>query len=319
MPTFFWNLFEPYGVYLNMNYLITGGTGLLGKQLSKLLLANGHKVAILSRSKREDADLRYFQWDIKKGEIEPEALQNVDCLIHLAGAGIADEKWTDERKETIIKSRVEPLALLAEKFKEVGVFPKSIVSASAVGIYGFDTGDKNLSEEDDKGKDYISEVVLKWEKAVDDFTTLTKSRAVKLRIGIVLDKNGGALPQLALPVKLGVGSALGDGEQWLSWIHTDDLCQMFYQCSLDSTKQGAYNAVAPNPVKNKDMVKVLGKVLSRPIWAPKVPGFFLKLVLGERAQLVLGGNKVSASKIEATGFNFKFSILEDALTEIYKS
>ncbi|AWV99189.1 TIGR01777 family oxidoreductase [Arcticibacterium luteifluviistationis] len=302
-----------------MNYLITGGTGLLGKQLSKLLLANGHKVAILTRSKREDSQVKYYQWDIKKGEIEAEALEKVDCLIHLAGAGIADEKWTDERKKAIIDSRVQPLTLLAQKFKEAGVFPKSIVSASAVGIYGFDTGDKNLAEDDDKGKDYISEVVIKWEKAVDDFAALTKSRAVKLRIGIVLDKNGGALPQLALPVKLGVGSALGDGEQWLSWIHTKDLCQLFYQCSLDEGKRGAYNAVAPNPVTNKEMVKVLGKVLHRAIWAPKVPAFVLKLILGERAQLVLGGNKVSASKIEATGFNFKFSILEDALTEIYKS
>lgn len=302
-----------------MNYLITGGTGLLGKELSKLLLANGHKVGILSRSKREDAQVKYFQWDINKGEIEQAALKNVDCLIHLAGAGIADEKWTDQRKKEIIDSRVKPLELLSQKFKEQGVFPKSIVSASAVGIYGFDTGDGNLTEESEKGQDYISEVVIKWEKAVDNFAELTKSRVVKLRIGIVLDKNGGALPQLALPVKLGIGSALGDGEQWLSWIHSDDLCQLFYQSSLDESKNGAYNAVAPNPVKNKEMVKVLGKVLKRPIWAPKVPGFVLKLILGERAQLVLGGNKVSASKIESTGFHFKFSNLEHALTEIYKS
>ncbi|WP_341227002.1 TIGR01777 family oxidoreductase [uncultured Arcticibacterium sp.] len=302
-----------------MKYLITGGSGLLGKKLCKLLLKEGHKVAVLSRSKREDADIEYYQWDIGKGKIEAEALKNVDCLIHLAGAGIADEKWTDERKREIIDSRVKPLELLSKKFKEQGYFPETIVSASAVGIYGFDTGEMELTEESEKGQDYISEVVIKWEGAVNDFANATKSRAVKLRIGIVLDKDGGALPQLALPVKLGVGSALGDGEQWLSWIHTDDLCQLFYQSSMDASFQGAFNAVAPKPVKNKEMVTVLGKVLKRPIWAPKVPGFVLKLILGDRAQLVLGGNKVSASKIESTGFLFKFPNLEQALTEIYKS
>jgi uncharacterized protein (TIGR01777 family) len=302
-----------------MKYLITGGTGLVGQKLTKLLLANNHTVSILSRSERRDTEVSYFKWDVKNDYVDPEALEGVDCVIHLAGAGIADEKWTDERKNEIIESRVKPLLLLAKGFKAVGTFPKAMVSASAIGIYGFDTGETELNEDSQKGKDYISEVVIKWEKAVDDFAKQTGCRSVKLRIGIVLDADGGALPSMALPVKLGVGSAIGDGQQWLSWIHVNDLTSMFLAASENEVMEGAFNAVAPSPARNQSMVNTLGKVLKRPIWAPKVPGFVLKAMLGSRAQLVLGGNKVSSEKILDTGFTFEFDNLEAALSEIYNS
>lgn len=300
-----------------MNYLITGGTGLVGKRLTEILLENGHTVSILSRSKRKNSRVKYFQWDLKNETIETEALVGVDCLIHLAGAGIADKKWTKKRKQEIIESRVEPLKFLAEKFNEIGNPPKVIVSASAIGIYGFDTGDKLLTEVHESGQDYISNVVVLWERAVEEFAEQTHARQVKLRIGIVLDKNGGALPHLALPVKLGVGSPIGDGNQWMSWIHIEDLCQLFYTASVSESFKDSYNAVSPNPAQNKEIVKHLGEVLHRPIWAPNVPKWVLKTLLQERAQLVLGGNKVSSVKVEAAGYQFIYSDLKDALKEIY--
>ncbi|WP_304234767.1 TIGR01777 family oxidoreductase [Jiulongibacter sediminis] len=301
-----------------MRFLITGGTGLVGKELTSILLAEGHEVGILTRSKRESkGKVTYFQWDIDQQEIEEQALEGVDCLIHLAGAGIADKRWSEKRKQEIIDSRVNPLKFLAAEFQRKGNFPAKIVSASAIGYYGFDTGDQLLSEVHKAGKDYISNVVVEWEKAVNAFAKTASSPAVKLRIGIVLDKNAGALPQLAMPVKLGVGSPLGDGEQWMSWIHVHDLAQMFYEAATNKAMDGVFNAVAPNPEQNKTIVKELGKVLKRPIWAPNVPKIALKLLLQERAQLVLGGNKVSSVKIEDTGFTFKFKELSDALADIY--
>ena len=302
-----------------MNYLITGGTGLVGKQLSRQLLAAGHQVSVLSRSKRQDNQITFYQWDLKKGEIESEALKNVDVLIHLAGAGIADKKWTDARKKEIITSRTEPLEFLRDAFQKAGEKPKRIVSASAIGIYGFDTGDKLLTEVHEAGNDYISKVVVDWEKAVDDFAKAFDITAVKLRIGIVLAKEGGALPQLALPVKLGVGSPIGDGKQWMSWIHINDLCGMFKEVSENEHFHDVYNAVSPNPEQNETIVKTLAEVLHRPLWAPNVPGFALKLLMGERAQLVLGGNKVASARIEEAGYKFEFPELKEALSAIYES
>ena len=302
-----------------MNYLITGGTGLVGQKLSQLLIDNGHSVSILSRSAKRDTSVNFFRWDLKNDYVDPEALKNVDCLIHLAGAGIADKKWTSARRKEIIDSRVNPLSLLAEGFEEVSEFPKTIVSASAIGIYGFDTGETKLKEDSKKGKDFISDVVIQWEKAVDVFAKKMDCRAVKLRIGIVLDVDGGALPSLAMAVKMGVGSAIGDGQQWLSWIHVDDLNKMFLVASENRGMSGAFNAVAPNPARNEEMVNVIAKVLKKPNWAPKVPGFVLKTILGSRAQLVLGGNNVSSEKILDTGFTFEFDNLESALTELYNS
>jgi uncharacterized protein (TIGR01777 family) len=301
---------------LLMRYLITGGTGLLGKELITLLLNKNHKVSVLSRSKRQDEDINYFVWDIENSRMDEDAVVGVDVIIHLAGAGIADEKWTDERKKEIIDSRIKPLLLLSTAFRKKGVFPKKIISASAIGYYGFDTRDIFLRENSPAGKDYISDVVVQWENAVNDFAREMKCEAVKQRIGIVLSKDGGALPSLALPVKLGVGSAIANGNQWLSWIHWKDLIQLFYNSSHDGYL-GVYNAVATHPVRNNDFVKTLGKILKRPIWAPNVPKFALKLLLGERAQLVAGGNLVSNERLLSNGFQFEFNDLESALIDIY--
>lgn len=299
-----------------MIFLITGGTGLVGKKLIKVLLEANHTVRVLSRSAHSDTQVSYFKWDIDKDFVDPAALKEVDVLIHLAGAGVADAKWTAKRKKEIIDSRVKPLQLLEKAFKEQNTYPKKIVSASAVGIYGFDTGDTLLTEVSKSGADYLSKVVEEWEGAVKGFATAGGIKAAMLRIGIVLDLNGGALPQLALPVKLGVGSPIGDGKQWISWIHVEDLCRMFLKASI-ADMEGAYNAVAPDPERNKDFVKVLAKVLDKPLWAPAVPEFVLKIMLGERSQMVLGGNKVSAIKVKEAGFTFNYPDLEKALTDLY--
>ena len=299
-----------------MIFLITGGTGLVGKKLIKVLLEANHTVRVLSRSAHSDTQVSYFKWDIDKDFVDPAALKEVDVLIHLAGAGVADAKWTAKRKKEIIDSRVKPLLLLEKAFKEQNTYPKKIVSASAVGIYGFDTGDTLLTEVSKSGADYLSKVVEEWEGAVKGFANAGGIKAAMLRIGIVLDLNGGALPQLALPVKLGVGSPIGDGKQWISWIHVEDLCRMFLKASI-ADMEGAYNAVAPDPERNKDFVKVLAKVLDKPLWAPAVPEFVLKIMLGERSQMVLGGNKVSAIKVKEAGFTFNYPDLEKALTDLY--
>ncbi len=300
-----------------MNILITGGTGLIGNQLTELLERKGHRVNILTRSETNIAK-HLYHWDLKSGFVEKAALENIQAVIHLAGAGIVDEKWTDDRKQEIINSRIRPLEVLEKAFTAVGELPKTIVSASAIGIYGFDTGEQKLTEESTKSEEYIGKVVQEWENAIDLFAQKLKIRCVKLRIGIVLDKNGGALPQMALPVKLFVGSPLGSGKQWISWIHSADLCKMFAEAVENPVYNGVYNAVAPNPVTNSVFTKTLGQVLKKPIWAPNVPAFALKLILGERAQLVLGGNRVSSEKISNIGYQFHFKDLKEALINNYK-
>lgn len=300
-----------------MNILITGGTGLVGKKLSNLLLSKGHEVRVLSRSKRENDGVKYYQWNLKAGSIEKDALKNVDCLVHLVGAGIVDEKWTDERKQLIIDSRVEPLKLLAKEFNALGQKPSSIISASAIGIFGFGRGEEKLDENSSFGNDYLAKVTKLWENAVVDFAKEMSTREARIRIGIVLDKNEGALPKLALPVKFGVGSALGDGKQWTSWIHINDLVNIFAEAIEKESFQGAYNAVAPNPARNKEFTQIVAKVLKRPLWAPNVPAFVLRIILGERARLVLEGTYVENKRLSDAGFEYKFTELEEAVRQIY--
>lgn len=300
-----------------MVVLITGGTGLVGKKLSEGLTKKGHEVRVFSRAKRTGDGIKYFQWDLKSGTIEEEALQDVDVLVHLVGAGIVDEKWTDERKQLIIDSRIGPLDLLKSEFDKIGHKPKAIISASAIGFYGFGRGEEHVDENSKPGDDYLAHVTKLWEKAVEEFANAYKIREARIRIGIVMDKNEGALPKMALPVKLGVGSALGDGKQWTSWIHIDDLVELFVVAIENENYTGAYNAVAPNPVRNNEFVKIVGKVLKRPIWAPNVPAFVLRIILGERARLVLEGTFVKNDRLIQAGFKFSFASLEHAIEDIY--
>ena len=293
--------------------LITGGTGMLGTHLSKLLADSGHEIRHLSRNPSKDATYPTYQWDIRKEEIDPEALQGVDHIIHLAGAGIADGRWTDERKKVIISSRVNSAGLLRKQVEEHNVTLKSFISASAIGYYGADTGPFLQTESSDPGNDFLAEVVTKWESAADEFQTITK--VAKIRIGVVLSPEGGAMKEIMKPIKMMVGAPLGSGDQMTSWIHIHDLCLIFKHV-LDKNITGIYNATAPNPVSNERLTKVIAKQLNKPLWLPNVPSFVLKIVFGEMSAVVLGGNIVSSQAIQDSGFEFKYEEIEEAVADL---
>ena len=295
--------------------LLTGGSGLIGRHLTQLLLDNGYEVSHLSRTPENDSRVKTFLWNVKKNEIDAACITGVDTIVHLAGAGVAEKRWTDKRKKEIIESRTRSIWLIYDLLKKKNHLVKSVISASATGFYG-DRDGQILTEHTTPGDDFLAEVCLKWEAAVDEGVELGL-RIVKLRTGIVLDKNGGALPQMANPVKWGIGSPLGDGRQWMPWIHWQDVAYLYFYAITNTKLKGVYNMAAPNPVTNQQFTLVLAKQLHRPLWAPKVPAFLLKLLFGEMSIVILGSAKVSCQKIEETGFKFKYSDLAAALNEIY--
>ena len=300
---------------MTTSILITGASGLIGARLTEILLQKGHRVAHLGRVKKSGSVPSYV-WDVEKGEIDLKSLNGVDAIIHLAGAGVAEKRWTRERKQEILESRTKSSALLYETLKNAKHQVKVVVSASAIGYYGCGLNNEVLKEESKPGQDYLANVVVAWEKAVDNIISLGM-RVAKIRIGIVLSEKGGALKELAVPIKWGVGSPLGTGNQVVSWIHLDDLCALFLKVIEDESMGGAYNAVAPHPVSNKKLTQDLAKILNRPLWLPSVPSFVLRLIVGEMAYIVTNGSNVSSGKIEKAGFKFQFPGLEIALRNLF--
>lgn len=302
------------------NILITGGSGLVGTRLTEILVERGFTVSHLTRKVEEKTvggrPVKTYLWDIEKGVIDDKALLGADYLIHLAGAGIADENWSDARKKEIIESRTKSIGLITNTLKTIPHHIKSFITASGIGFYGADTGDEHISEQHTPGTDFVAECCVQWEAAADEIQALG-IRTVKLRTGIVLSEKGGALPKLTQPVRWGVGAALGTGKQWQSWIHVDDLCELYLKALTDECMTGFYNAVAPNPVTNYELTKLLAEVLKRPFWMPSVPAFALKLVFGEMAILVLGGNYILNKRIQLeTDFQYKFMDVKGALEDL---
>lgn len=295
--------------------LISGGSGLIGMQLSKLLSENGYEVAHLTRSKKSDYPYQQFEWNIKKQNIDDEAIHFADAIIHLAGAGVVDEKWTEERKKAIVKSRTDSAKLLKSAITKHNKKIEHFIGASGINYYGMDTGNQLMTETDPAGEGFLPYVCEKWEEATDEISEL-EIKTAKIRIGIVLTDKGGALKQLAMPIKFGVGAPLGSGDQFMSWIHIDDLCRLFLHI-LKNGLSGTFNGVAPHPVTNKALTKAVAKQLGKPLWLPKVPSFAMKLILSDRADMVLGGVNASSQKVEATGFSFLFNEVEKALKDIY--
>lgn len=293
--------------------LITGGSGLVGKKITALLESKGYQVAWLSRDPKRNQQLS-FAWDIKNKYVDPEVITWADGILHLAGEGVADKRWTAERKSAILKSRTASTALIFEAIKRSSKVPAVLVSASAVGYYGFDTKEDLVDEDSPAGEDFLASVVQAWENSVQQIASLGL-RTVLLRIGIVLDKNGGALKEMMKPP---VTAPLGTGRQWMSWIQIEDLAEMFLWALENEKASGVYNAVGPNPATNAELTKVAAKFAGKPYVGIGVPAFGLKLALGEMAQMVLGGNKVSSKKIQEAGFKFKYPELEGALRELYK-
>lgn len=297
-----------------INILITGGSGLIGTQLTELLRQRGHSVSLLSRS-NQPGEHKSYVWKVDQNYIEPGAFEGIDAIVHLAGAGIADKPWTIERKREILESRTHSTRLLVNALKNTHHKVKTVIAASAIGYYGFGEQQQVFTEDSEAGKDFLADVTSRWERETENFTELGV-RVVKIRIGIVLSKRGGALEEIARPVKYFVGAPLGSGDQYVSWIHMEDLCQIFVKAIEDSSMQGAYNAVSPNPLTNRELTKAIAKTLHRPLLLPPVPPFVLKLLLGEMADLVLNGSKVSGSRIIQSGYQFKYSDINQALEDL---
>lgn len=297
--------------------VITGGSGLVGTALSDILTEKGYEVAHLTRQKKDNYPYRQFEWDIAKQEMEEEAIRFADIIFHLAGAGIADKNWTAARKKVILESRTQSTALLHKTIATMpDEAPSHFISASAIGYYGMDTGDQLVNEKTNAGDDFLAEVTKAWEAAANPMEAMGIP-TTKIRVGVVLTDKGGALKKLAQPIKFFVGSPLGSGKQWMSWIHLEDLARLFVYV-MENKLAGVYNGVGPTPATNKTLTQAVAKALKKPLLLPNVPQFAMKLLLGEMALLVLGGNKVSAEKTLGTGFEFQFEKLENALKDIYK-
>ncbi len=303
--------------------LITGGTGMIGRRLTKLLVNKGYEVIILSRKlsglRPELKNVSYANWDINKQTIDKEAIAKADHIIHLAGAGVADKRWTKARKEEIVNSRTQSSALIVKTLAENCNTVKTVVSSSAIGWYGADTEKSVLngfSEDATADTEYLGETCRLWEAGIASVTQLGK-RLVKLRTGIVLSNEGGAFVAFKKPLKAGLAAILGNGEQVISWIHVDDLCRMFIAAIEKEEMSGAYNAVAPHPVTNQYLTIALAKQMRGKFYIPVyVPSFVLKIMLGEMSIEVLKSATVSSRKIQLTGFDFTYPTIENAIAEL---
>ncbi|EOR93179.1 Cell division inhibitor [Arcticibacter svalbardensis MN12-7] len=302
---------------MSATVLITGASGLIGKPLIKLILNQGYQIHVLSRKEPQyNPSFKEFKWDVKTGYIDKNCMANVDTIIHLAGEGIAEKPWRKERKQAIISSRVDSLGLIFKALKDNPQCQvKSLISASAVGYYG-DRNDKFLDENSDPGEGFLSEACVLWEKAADMGLDLNM-RVVKLRTGVVLSLQGGALPQIAGPVKYNLGTVLGSGKQWIPWIHIDDMVNAYLFALQNNSMTGTYNLCAPNPVTNKEFTKSISTVLNKTLWLPNVPALALRIFLGEMKAVVLSSTRTRSDKIRETGFKFKFEHIKEALKELY--
>lgn len=300
---------------MSKNVLITGGKGLVGSRLTEMLLQQNYQVSYLSRAKEEISQVKVYQWDIETGQIEQQAIEQADYIVHLAGAGVADKRWSKSRKQEILESRTKSAQLLLKTLQTSDHQVKSVISASAIGYYGYDTGETLITENSPAGDDFLADVVQAWEASVQQIAQ-SGIRVITLRIGIVLSEKGGALAKLLQTIKIGAGAPLGSGKQYFSWIHIDDVCRMFIKAIENEQMQGIYNAVAPQPVTNEALTKAIAQVLDKPLVLPNVPAFALRIAIGEMAAAVLGGSKVSNQKIAATGFQYNFPQLKHALEDL---
>lgn len=302
--------------------LITGGTGLVGTHLARELAGKGYAVIILTRKVPVESALPgigYALWDVNARTMDISALQKADHIIHLAGAGVMDKKWTDAYKKEIVSSRAGSADLIIDHLRKYPNSVKTFVSSGAIGYYGEDVpGAVPFEETAAADTQFLGEVCRLWEASVEPVKELG-IRLVKLRIGIVLATDGGALPEFISPLRFGVATILGSGSQVMSWIHIRDLCRLFSFAIENEKMEDAYNAVAPNPVTSKQLVTTLARIRNgRAYIRLPVPAFLLKIILGGRSIEVLKSTTVSSRKTEATGFRFEYPRIEEALTELVK-
>lgn len=303
--------------------LITGGTGTIGKSLSKFLVEKQHEVIILTRNPRPGTGaISYAAWDPANQTIDIPALQKADFIINLAGAGVADKRWSKKRKQEIVDSRVQSGQVLVKAMQQNTNKVQAVISISGIGWYGDDNkrnpSQKFFSEGDPADPGFLGDTCVKWENAIKPVTALNK-RLVIFRTGIVLSNEGGALAEFQKPIKAGLATLFGNGEQVTSWVHIDDVCRLFLYAIENERVRGEYNVVAPEPVTNKHLMLTLAKKMKGRFFIPLyVPAFVLKIILGELSTEILKSAKVSCEKIKSSGFQFLFPTLEVALDDLLK-
>lgn len=305
--------------------LITGGTGLVGSRLTRLLVQKGYKVVILTRNPQvhtAQPSVVYKHWDVEKGVIDGSAVADADYIIHLAGAGVADKRWSKKRKEEIVNSRTQSSALLVKSAEQYTARLKSVISASGIGWYGPDDKHKQkhwagFEENAPADVAYLGETCRLWEESVQPFKSMGK-RLVILRTGLALSNKGGFLAEIKKPLQMAnIATIMGGGDQMVSWIHIDDLCRMYLYAMESEQVEGVYNAVAPTPVTNKAItLSIAGHRRHKPFMAIHVPAFVLKLALGEMSVEVLKSTTVSAAHIRETGFRFLYPSVEAAIEQL---
>lgn len=295
--------------------LITGASGLVGKRLTELMLEQGFELNTLGRKpQRNQKRVKHFLWNVEKQTIDENAFEGVKAIVHLAGAGVADERWTATRKKEILESRVNSTRLLFQTLSKIQHSVECIVSASAVGFYG-DAGAKILKEDAKPAKTFLADVCVQWEQAVMDFSKLN-IREVRLRIGIVLAKNGGALPELSKTIPLGIAGYFSKHPLFYPWIHIDDVCGIFIHAIKNNNVSSAYNTTAPQPLELKDLMSAIVKGMGRKALLVPAPPFALKLAMGEMAEMLLSSQNCSAEKVIQSGYRFKFTDAVEAVKSL---
>lgn len=304
------------------NILITGGTGLVGNALCEMLIKKGYSVSILTRSKNKTATstgIELSNWDIENNYLDSAAIAKADYIIHLAGAGVVDKKWTEAYKKEILDSRVKSSELIVQSLRNNSHKVKAIISASAIGWYGPDVKENyQFIESDPADNHFLGKTCKLWEESIEPAEKLG-IRVCKIRTGIVLSKKGGALAEFMKPIRIGIAAILGNGKQMVSWIHIEDLCRIFIYAIENESLNGSFNAVAPAPVNNKTLTITLAKIMKGIFYIPSyVPKFVLKIMMGERSIEVLKSTNVSCEKIRNAGFTFLYPSIEIALRQLLK-
>ncbi len=300
-----------------MRVLITGGTGLIGRRLISHLFAHGHTVSVLSRQPFRPPTLRanigFFQWDGKTTDGWGHHIEEVDAVVNLAGAGIADKRWSDERKQILLESRLNVGNALVEAIRAAENKPKVFVQASAIGYYGAQKDDE-LSEVSKAGNDFLAGICKQWEDSTEAVEQMGVRRVI-IRTGVVLDELGGAFPKMVMPFHLFAGGPIGNGKQWFSWIHHEDEVAAIRFLLENESAKGVFNLTAPNPKTNKQFAKKIGKTMHRPSFMP-APAFVFKILFGEMSTVLLDGQRVLPERLLEAGFKFKYPEAEAALQDL---
>lgn len=301
--------------------MITGGTGLIGQELTQLLTEVGYQVIIMGRQRPQspsrDPKVKYAQWDVKNQTMDVQALQEADYIVHLAGANVAAQRWSAARKQEILNSRTRSSQLIVDMLGRHPNKVTKVISAAATGFYG-ESYTRTFTEEDSPADDFLGTTCVAWENSIKPVQDLGK-KLVIFRTGITLSRAGGALAEFYRPLRLGVAAILGSGEQWVSWIHVHDLVRLYLNAIVNDSLEGIFNAVAPNPVTNERLVLAMAQAARNKNFVPvHAPAFALKLILGEMSVEVLKSCKVSSRKVEDTGFQFSYPAIDDAMDQLFK-